>query len=180
MQHEPESLLHHKISTQINHRYQLYRGYLLVWTHLVLLSRHGGLDHRVLGVQLMGQDLEAPWDGSSQGRPITKHLCRGACRVGAPHLLVDLFVTQERFQDFFIFFLAKKNGTFITLKQKGTYREYSGKSAATFQDSHTRFRHGACQQLQNLQDNNNFCHYLWNFFTSFWTALHELKSTKAG
>lgn len=40
--------------------YQLYRGYLLALTHLVLLGRHGGLDHHVLAVQLMGLDSEAP------------------------------------------------------------------------------------------------------------------------
>lgn len=54
-----------------------------------------------------------------------------------------------RFQDF----LLKNNGKFIIFDAEETYLEYSGKSAVTFQDSHTRFQHGEDQQLQKLQVN---------------------------
>lgn len=42
------------------------------------------------------------------------------------------------------------------IEKEGTHREYPGKSAVTFQDSHKRIQHGGCQQLQNLQDHKFF------------------------
>lgn len=54
------------------------------------------------------------------------------------------------------FLIEEHYGKFIIFEAEETYLEYSGKSAVTFQDSHTRFQHGEDQQLQKLQV-NIFC-----------------------
>lgn len=67
-----------------------------------------------------------------------------------PRLFVDLYILSD-------FLKSQTNGEdFIIFEAEYTYREYSGKSAVTSQDSHTRFQHGEDQQLQNLQQKNIF------------------------